>query len=212
MRNARLIVALSAALLALGVVAGPAPAKGPAPSPPSKAVEVKEALRDLWGGHVFWVRAVVASTHYGDTEAAKVAEANVVENAKAIAGAMVPYYGKEAGDRLFGLLAGHYGAVKEYMTAAYAQDAAGKEAGMKKLTTNAGDIAAFLSSANPNWPKATLTSLLMAHGAHHVAQIDAFAKKDFGSEARTWGMMKDHMNTIADALAAGIVKQFPGKF
>lgn len=177
-----------------------------------KAVALEEALRDLWGDHIFWVRSVVVSAKYGDAEAMKVAEANAVKNARAIADSVVPFYGKAAADKLFGLLAGHYGAVKGYMTAAYGNDKAGMETSRNDLVANAGEIAAFLSSANPNWPKDVLNGLLMAHGAHHLVQIEAFARGDFASEAENWATMKGHMNVIADALAAGIVKQFPKKF
>jgi hypothetical protein len=178
----------------------------------AKSVELREALRDLWVGHVFWVRNVALTTSLGDTGAAKVAEENVVKNARAIADAIIPVYGKPAGDKLFGLLAGHYGAVKEYMTAAYAADTTGKDAAVEKIKGNATEIAGFLSSANPNLPKETLVSLLFAHGGHHMAQIDAFAKKDYTAEAQVWSAMNEHMLMIADALGKGIVKQFPTKF
>ena len=178
----------------------------------AKSVELREALRDLWVGHVFWVRNVALTTSLGDTAAAKVAEENVVKNARAIADAIIPVYGKPASDKLFGLLAGHYGAVKGYMTAAYAADKAGKDAAVEKIKGNAVEIAVFLSSANPILPKETLVSLLFAHGGHHMAQIDAFAKKDYAAEAQVWSAMNEHMLMIADALGKGIVKQFPAKF
>jgi hypothetical protein len=177
-----------------------------------KAVQLREALRDLWGGHVFWVRNVALATKLGDAQGAKVAEENVVKNARAIADAVIPFYGKPAADKLFGLLAGHYGAIKQYMIAAYAGDKAGKDAAFEKVKSNATELASFLSTANPNWPKATLVSLLFAHGGHHVAQIEAFNEKNYAAEAQTWDAMKDHMYMIADALGAGIVKQFPKKF
>jgi len=178
----------------------------------AKSVELREGLRDLWVGHVFWVRNVALATRQGETEAAKVAEENVVKNARAIADAVIPLYGKPAADKLFGLLAGHYGAVKGYMTAAYAADKAGKEAAIDKIKANADEIAVFLSSANPNLPKDTLVSLLFAHGAHHIGQIDAFAVKDYAGEAQIWAAMNEHMLMIADALGKGIAKQFPKKF
>jgi hypothetical protein len=178
----------------------------------TKSVELREALRDLWGGHVFWVRNVALTTRLGDDNGAKVAEENVVKNARAIADAVAPLYGQPAADKLFGLLAGHYGATKQYMTASYAADQAGKDAAVEKIKANATEIASFLSSANPNLPKQALVSLLFAHGGHHMAQIDAFAAKDYAAEAGIWEAMKAHMNMIADALAAGIVKQFPKKF
>jgi len=177
-----------------------------------KAVELREALRDLWVGHIFWVRNVALMTRLGDTLGATVAEENAVKNARAIADSIAPVYGKPAADKLFDLLAGHYGSIKEYMTAAYAGDQKGKDAAVDKIKANATEIAGFLSGANPNWPKDVLVSLLFAHGGHHLAQINALAAKDYASEAETWGAMNSHMLMIADALGQGIVKQFPKKF
>ncbi len=176
-------------------------------------VDLRLTLRDLWIGHIFWVRSVVLATASGNAAEAKVAEENVVKNARSIADAVALFYGKDAGDKLFGLLAGHYGAVKEYLTAAMAGDNAAKEKAVDTLKKNAVEIATFLNSANAaNWPKDTLVSLLLAHGAHHIAQIDAVVAKDYGKEATVWEAMKNHIYTIADALAGGIVKQFPQKF
>jgi hypothetical protein len=184
--------------------------KGPAVKPPSK-VKLQRALRDLWVSHIFWVRNVVLSTKYGDKEAAKIAEDQVVQNAKEIANSIAPYYGKEASDKLFTLLAGHYGAIKDYMNAAFTGNKDGMKAASDKINKNAEEIATFLSSANPNWPKQTLLGALIAHGGHHMAQIDAIQKKDFTSEAKVWDGMKNHIYKIADVLAQGIVKQFGPK-
>jgi len=203
---------LSLALVIMFTAAPPAAwGKGMKETP--KGVELKMALRDLWLGHIFWVRSVVFATNYGDAGSVKVAEENVVKNARAIGDAVAGYYGKEAGDKLFGLLAGHYGAVKEYLTAAMAGNKGGKDTAVDKLKKNAEEIATFLSSANPkNWPKETLVSLLMAHGGHHIMQIDQVIMKDYGAEAATWDTMRMHIYTIADALAGGIEQQFPKKF
>lgn len=175
-------------------------------------VELRLALRDLWVGHIFWVRNVVLETKYGDAEAAKIAEEQVVQNAKDLANSMSPYYGKDASDKLFKLLAGHYGAIKDYMNATFAGNKEAQKTAFEKLKKNADEIATFLSSANPNWPKETLLSALLAHGGQHVSQIDEISTKDFASEAKTWETMKKHVYVIADVLTNGIVKQFPKKF
>lgn len=175
----------------------------------TNVTDLQAGLRDLWLGHVFWVRNVAVATRYGDNEAAKVAEENVVANAKAIAGSIEPFYGKAASDKLFGMLAGHYGAVKEFMIATYGDDKAGKVTAKDKLIKNADEIAAFLSGANPYLPKETLKGLLYAHGGHHIAQLEALAGKDYVGEAKVWDEMKAHMYVIADALAGGLAKQFP---
>ena len=155
---------------------------------------------------------MVLETKYGDSEAAKAAEEQVVLDAKDIANSISPYYGQGASEKLFVLLAGHYGAIKEYMVATYAGNKEGQNAAADKLKKNAGEIAAFLSSANPNWSRDVFLSALTAHGGHHMAQIEDISKKDFASEAKVWEAMKKHIYVIADVLANGIVKQFPEKF
>lgn len=178
----------------------------------TKLADTRAALRDLWIGHVFWVRNVVVSTFEGDKEAAAAAEAQVVSNAKALAASIEPYYGKPASEQLFKLLAGHWGAIKADLDAAHAGDKAGQDAALKQLLANADDIAKFLGGANPNWPVDTLKALLTAHGSHHIQQINEIKARQFDAEAKTWAAMSAHMYVIADALADGIAKQFPDKF
>jgi hypothetical protein len=110
------------------------------------------------------------------------------------------------------VLAGHWGAVKDYSDATFAKDAKAQQAASDTLITNAKAIAVFLAKANPNLPEATLVGRLSAHGAHHIAQTQQIAKADYASEAKTWAAMRVHMFTIADALADALAKQFPAKF
>lgn len=181
-------------------------------APTQKAVDLRLTLRDLWDGHIFWVRNVVVATHEHDAKAAKVAEDQVVQNAKDIGGAIAGFYGKDAGDKLFKLLAGHYGAVKDYMNASFKGDKKAEAAATDKATKNAEEIAVFLSSANPYLPKDTLFSLLTAHYGHHVMQIDDVAAKDYAAEAKNWDAMVKQIEGVSDALAGALVKQFPDKF
>ncbi len=178
----------------------------------AKVNETGAALRDLWVGHVFWVRNVVISTFAGNQPAAAAAEQEVVANAKQIAAAIEPYYGKDASEKLFGLLAGHYGAVKQYLEATVAGNRTKQDAAFKSLSANATEIARFLSGANPNLPFDTLNGLLLAHGGHHVQQIQQVQSKQYAQETQTWEAMKKHMYVIADALAGAIAKQFPKQF
>ncbi len=179
----------------------------------TKTVELRLALRDLWIGHIFWVRNEVLMTKLGNTDAAKAASDKAVENAKAIANSVSPFYGQGSSDKLFSLLAGHYGASKEYMAATYDMKKDAQSEATDKMKKNAEEIAAFLSGANPkNWPKPTLASALLAHVGHHIAQIDQLNSNDYAGEANTWDAMKKHMYVIADVLADGIAKQFPKKF
>src|SRR5438045_3496799 len=103
-------VALSAAIVPVQAQhAGHTATPAPAPTRAS-ASDTQAALRDLWVGHVFWVRNVVTATLANDTAARAAAEKRVVANAHSIANSIAPFYGQAASDKLFGLLAGHYGA------------------------------------------------------------------------------------------------------
>lgn len=206
------------ALVAAAALAGAAPATAheahaaqAADAAPTVAA-TQAALRDLWIGHVFWVRNVVQARFAGNAAESKAAEQQVVANARAIADSIGPFYGKPASDQLFGLLAGHWGAISGYLDATRAGNAQAADAAFSKLVANAGEISKFLSSANPNLPFDTLQGLLVAHGAHHVQQIKEFRAGQYEQEAKTWAAMKDHMYVIADALAGAIAKQFPAKF
>ncbi len=178
----------------------------------AKVAETGAVMRDLWVGHIFWVRNVAVDTLAGNKASAAAAEKEVVANAKQLAAAIEPYYGKAASDKLFGLLAGHYGAVKEYVEATAAGSKAKQDAAVKHLTGNATEIARFLSGANPNLPFDTLNGLLLAHGGHHIQEIQQLNSKQYAQEAQTWEAMKRHMYVIADALAGAIAKQFPAAF
>ena len=178
----------------------------------SKQAETAAALRDLWVGHVFWARNVVIASIAKNSEAAAEADKQVVANARAIAKAVEPFYGADASEKLFGLLAEHYGGVKKLLTSTMAGDRSARQAAVTELNTNAGAIAKFLSGANPFLPYDTLNAMLLAHGGHHIQQIDQLVARDYAKEAQTWEAMKNHMHGIADALAGGLVKQFPDKF
>ena len=199
-------------VLSLPALAPAAPTPAVEACVPGKVAATQSALRDLWIGHVFWVRNVVDARFADNTGAAKTAEQQVVANARAIAGAIEPFYGKAASDQLFDLLAGHWGAISKYLDATRNGEEAGQEAAYQALGANAGAIATFLGGANPHLPTDTLRGLLTAHGAHHVQQIQQFQAKQYDEEAATWAAMKDHMYVIADALTAGLAKQFPEKF
>ena len=182
------------------------------PAGSAKLAATDAALRSLWGNHIFWVRNVVLATLAKNTAEAKVAEGEVVADAHGIADAIKPFYGDAAGEALFGLLAGHYGTIKAYLTATAAGDKQGQETATADLLANADKIATFLSGANPNLPKDAVLGMLQAHGGHHIGQIQQLKAGRYAEEAKTWAEMQAHMNMIADALTGAIAKQFPDKF
>ena len=114
------------------------------------------------------------------------------------------FYGQSAADALLKLLAGHWGAVRDFNTATVARSKSGQDNAVANLTSNAREIARLLSGANPNLPEDAVFGLLIAHGGHHVAQSRQIASADFKDEAATWHAMRKHVMEIADAIADAV--------
>jgi hypothetical protein len=215
MKHSATLVAAAFAAGLLATVAHAETMKMEMPTPPegsAKVVATDAAERDLWVNHIFWIRNVVVATLAKNTAEAKVAEGEVVANAHGLADAIKPFYGDKAGDALFNLLAGHYGAIKAYLTATAAGDKKGQQKATDDLLANADKLATFLSGANPNLPKDAVLGLLQGHGMHHIDQIQQLKAKQYAEEAKTWAEMQTHIYVIADALTGAIAKQFPDKF
>ena len=197
------------------VETAPAPVAPPAPSPATAAniaaPKLQAALRELWHGHIVHARDYALAVHAKKDADAKQAADAVVANAKQISGAVAGFYGKAGGDRMMELLGGHWGAVKALTDARAKGDSAAADKATSDLNANAGEIANFLSSANPNLPEDTVRGLMLAHGAHHSQQIEQIMAGDTNGEATTWAAMQQHMDMIADALASAIAKQFPDR-
>ena len=173
------------------------------------APQLQATLRELWHGHIVHARDYAMAMHAGNAaDATKAADA-VVDNAEQISAAVGSFYGQAGGDQMMTLLAGHWGAVKAMTDARIKGDEEAATKAMADLNANAGEIAKFLSGANPNLPEETVLGLMVAHGAHHSAQVSLIVKGDTAGEAAEWTAMQAHMDMIADALAGAIAKQFP---
>src|SRR2546426_12061291 len=167
-------------LLSVFVASSPLPVQGQALAIPAKVANLRMALRDLYVNHIFWVRSFVLSTRLGEKTAVSEADEYGLANAKAIGLSISPFYGQAAAVKFSSLFVGHYAAVKKYMSAAFANgfrgNAALKKTALNSLMQNATEIAAFVSSANPNLLKATVNGLLVTHVQQHMMSIDAMAQ------------------------------------
>ena len=179
---------------------------------PARVEEMQQNLRDLWVGHIFWVRHVVSNIASHDPAERDAAEKEVVANTEQIANTMAPFYGEAASQKLFSLLDVNFNAVSEYSEAAVAEDKRQQDAALSHLASSADDIADFLSHLNPYLQKDIVRGLIATHGAHHVLQINQYKAKEYAPLGATWPMMRQHIYVIADTLTTALVKQFPSKF
>lgn len=178
----------------------------------ARVEEMQQNLRDLWVGHIFWVRLVVSNIASHDPAERDAAEKEVVANTKLIANTMAPFYGEASSQKLFSLLDTHIRAVSEYSEAAVAGDKRQQDAALAHLASNVDDIADFLSHLNPYLQKDTVRGLIATHAAHHVLQINQYKAQEYAHPGATWPMMRQHIYVIADTLTTALVKQFPNKF
>lgn len=188
------------------------PAHAPAAPAAATAPKLHAALRSLWHGHLVATHDYAEAVHAGNkVNAAKAADA-VVANAKDIANAVAGFYGKDAGDGLLKLLAGHWDAVKDMTDAAHAGDKTAEQKAETAALDNGTAIAKFLAGANPNWTQGALQGALAMHVNDHMIQVDQMMSNAPAAEqAKSWTQMQHHMDMIADTLSDGIAKQFPDK-
>ncbi|MBS0571578.1 MAG: hypothetical protein JSS28_13280 [Proteobacteria bacterium] len=181
-------------------------------APAQAAPKLHATLRQLWHGHLVATHDYALAVHAGNTAQEKTAADAVVANAKDIAKAVAGFYGRDAGDGLLKLLAGHWGGVKAMTDAAKSGNAADEKKALEGSLTNASDIAKFLAGANPNWSEGALDGALAMHVNDHKLQVDQMMSNTPAAEqASGWAEMQRHMDMIADVLADGIAKQFPDK-
>lgn len=209
----RIALALCAASMACAT-AGSSGDRGTAASSSvssSSEAKLRADMRKLWEDHVTYTGLFAVAAIDGGVDANNIAE-RLLRNQDDIGNAIKTYYGDAAGNKLGSLLRDHILIAAELVKAAKAGDSAAQDAANKKWFKNADDIAAFLSSANPNWPQKTLQDMLHGHLQMVTEQVVALLKHDTPSLIAAYDKNSEHMMMLADALASGIVKQFPDKF
>ncbi len=172
--------------------------------------ELRTTMRKLWEDHITYTRNYIVSAlaDLPDTDAVA---GRLLKNQDEIGAAIVPYYGADVGKKLTALLRDHIVIATEVVKAAKA-NSKDLSAAQAKWSANGRDIAAFLSAANPNWPKAALEADLQKHLELTTGEVVARLKNDWAGDIKAYDDGHAHMLMFADTLSAGIAKQFPEKF
>lgn len=188
----------------------PAVSKGDVKIDRLSAEKLRVDMRKLWADHVIWTREYIANAIEGDGSA-DAAAARLMKNQEDIGNAVVPYYGKEAGSKLTGLLKQHISIAVDLVGAAKAKDNTKFADADKRWTANATELATFLSGANPNWKKDDLQKMLNEHLSLTKQEATARLEKNWTADIEAFDKIFNQAMHMADGLTAGIVKQFPNK-
>jgi hypothetical protein len=172
---------------------------------------LKQDMRKLWTDHVVWTRDYIVAA-VDDKPDAMAAVNRLMKNQDDIGNAVGKYYGASAGQQLTMLLKEHISQAADVVKAAKAGDKAALQRTTDTWEKNAVAIADFLSKANPNWPRATLVDMMKKHLSTTTTEVQMRLKKDWDGDVRAFDAVYDHILMMSDALADGIVKQFPDKF
>jgi hypothetical protein len=161
--------------------------------------------------HTVYTRLYIVSA-FADIPDAQAIAGRLLRNQEDIGNAIIPYYGRDAGSKLTDLLKQHIVIATEVVAAAKTGDKNKFAESDKKWVANADEIAAFLSSANPNWPQKATADLLHLH----LQLIKEFATarlvKNFVEDIKKLDEYFTEGMLIADTLSEGVIKQFPNKF
>jgi hypothetical protein len=201
----RLVMGLAALTVALTAC------RPPAPLAEVKDTALERRMRALWEDHVAWTRLYIVSAAARLPETEATAQ-RLLGNQEDIGNAIRPFYGDSAGDALTALLKAHITIATEVIGAAMAGDTAGQHAAAARWGSNADEIAALLSGANPgNWPLADMQGMLHAHLDLTTREVTAHLGQDWAGSVAAYDRIKEQALEMADALSAGIRAQFPGK-
>ncbi len=178
----------------------------------ASAATLNENMRKLWEDHITWTRNVIfciADDLPGKDQAVK----RLLKNQDDLGNAIKPYYGEEAGKKLTELLYPHITIAAEVVAAAKADNKAALDDANKRWQTNADEISAFLSKANPtNWPLSDMKKMMDDHLKLTTDEAVHRIKKDYDADVVAYDKVHDEILKMADMLSDGIVKQFPDKF
>jgi hypothetical protein len=207
-----IIASLAGALLTLPTLVGATTAAGDHPtSAPSPAASLKQDMRKLWTDHVIWTREYIVAA-IGDQPDQQAAATRLMKNQEDIGAAVASYYGQPAGAELTKLLKEHISIAVDLITAAKAGNKTAQQSADAAWHGNAESIAEFLSKANPHWPQATLVEMMNMHLSTTTDEVVARLTKNWDRDVQAFDAVYLHILKMSDALADGIIKQFPDKF
>lgn len=172
---------------------------------------IRDYMRMLWEEHIAWTRMTIISIAANLPDQDLVVK-RLLRNSADMEAVFRPFYGNETASRFGSLMKDHLATAVQLVIAARAGDSKAAADAERKWYANADEIAAFLNSINPNWPKEAIMAMLHDHLALTKSEAVARLAGDYATDIAVYDKIEKQALTMADALTGGIVKQFPDKF
>ena len=177
-----------------------------------RAAGLRARLTSLLGEHVMLAAEAKGAALVGREAEFEVAAGALDKNSLDLAAAIGSVYGPDIEGAFLPLWRTHIGFFVDYTLAVTADDATNRDFAVADLLQYAKDFGAVLNSINPHLAKDAVAGLVEEHVATLLGVIDAQAEGDLESAYAATRLAYAHMSLIADALAEGIVQQFPDEF
>lgn len=172
---------------------------------------LEAAVCKLWSDHVIWTRQYIVAAVAGTPDANAAAQ-RLLKTQEDIGDAIVPYFGRGAGDALTKLLKEHITIAVDLVAAAKSGDNAAFGKHDAAWTRNIEQIADLMSGANEHWPRKAVMDLLALHLTLTKQEAVARLQEDWAADIKAFDDIFVEAMTIADAIGGGIVKKFPDRF
>lgn len=170
-------------------------------------MDLSNDMRKEWSQHGFWGTLYLVSLYYALPNQEEV-QKRLLQTAGDIAGVFGKFYSKAMENQLKTLLTEHIDIADKLMKALQdnnEQEAAETESAWRQ---NADQIAAMLSSANPNYNYEELQRCFNMHLDLMKQQMMADINHNYEEFVKATDENAEHLLKMADTLTEGIMKQF----
>ena len=215
-----LAVGITAAFMALACGNGSASTATSSPSAPtavmadSKAADLRVALDNLLGEHIFLAAKATDAALRGGTKDPEFAAygAKLGTNGTDLGALIGAAYGTDAQNQFNALWSAHNGFFVDYTVGVATGDSAKKAAAVDNLKTKyIAPFAAFLAGPT-GLPENTLADVLTAHVLDTAAVVDDQGAKNYPKAYADLRTAYAQLYKIGDALAGAIASKLPDKF
>lgn len=177
----------------------------------SPAADTRVALNNALREHVSLAGETLRAAFDGSENTDELLD-TLDENSVEVAAIVGSVYGDEAEGQFLELWRSHIGFFADYTAAAKAGDQAAMDQALADLAGYGEEASTFFANANPNLPKEAVKPLLVEHRDLVIDAVNAYGSGDVAGSFAAEQEARDQVGEIANALAGGIVAQYPEKF